>query len=113
LPPSQRELDLGLEDRKGRAQLVTRVSGEYALTRECGLQTIEHLVKRCSEPGDLIARGRNGQAPIGLGRRNRRGPPAHRIDRPKGRSRHAVACQGRQDQCHGSAPGEQSGERTQ
>ena len=59
---AHRRLELGLQDRERRAQLVARVGDELALALEGVLEPREHLVERLPEPADLVVRLRQRQA---------------------------------------------------
>ena len=56
------QLQLGPQDRQGGAQLVTRVGDEVLLAREAGSEAAQQLVQRHGKAGQLVARGRDGQA---------------------------------------------------
>ena len=50
-----------------------------------GLEAAEHLVERLPQPADLVVGLWQGQPLLGLGGRDGRRPPAHRLDRPERR----------------------------
>ena len=53
---TQGELELGLEQRQGRAELVARVGREAPLALEPVLEPVEHLVECRAEAADLVVR---------------------------------------------------------
>ena len=77
----KRELELGLEERQRRSQLVARVGDEPALARERRLEPREHLVQRLAEPPDLVVGLRERQPPA-LARRRDARPPRAASTRP-------------------------------
>ena len=110
---AQGELELGAQQRERRAQLVARVGEEAPLVLERGVQASEHVVQRRREPRDLVAGGRDGQ-PCGRRCRDRRGAPAHRLDRAQRRRGQPVAGGRREREADEAAEkeiGEQVGER--
>ena len=96
--PARRQLELGLEERERRAELVTRVSNERPLALEGRSESIEHLVQRLAEPVDLVSRGRQRQAALGLGGRDRLRLRAHGFDRPQRGAGDEVADDRRRDE---------------
>ena len=59
--PPQRQLELGLQQRERRPQLVARLGDEAALALEPGLEPGEHLVQRSREPAISSSRRRDGK----------------------------------------------------
>ena len=89
LAGAQRALQLGLDHRHRRTQLVARVRDEAALALERAPQAVEHLVERLAEPADLVVGGGQRQPVVRVGERNLLGSPAHRLDRAQPRGRRA------------------------
>ena len=85
-PPGQGGVDLGLQDRERRSQLVARVVDEPALPLERLLEPVEGEVQGHGEAGERVV-GRGHRQPVGrVGRRDGRRLAAHALDRAKGRS---------------------------
>jgi hypothetical protein len=97
-PALQGELQLGLEDRKRRAQLVACVGDEGPLVLEGFAEAQEHRVQRLPQPGDLIVGRRHRQALVGLGTRDLRGPRSHRLHRAQSCPSDAVRGQRGEDE---------------
>ena len=76
---AQRALELGLDHRHGRAQLVAGVGDELALAVEGPPQAIEHVVERLAEPADLVVSGGQRQPLAVVRQRDLGRPPAHRL----------------------------------
>ncbi len=102
---AQRQLQLGLEDRERRAELVAGVGHEGPLVREGGVGALEQLVEGQAEPADLVVGGRQGQAVALAGARDPLGAGAHRLHGPQRRRRDAVSGGRGEDQ--GDRPGDQ------
>ena len=92
------ELELGPQQRERRPQLVTGVGDELALARERGLEPVEQLVQRLAKTLDLVARCRDRQPLARRLGRDRRGPPAHRLDLAQRQAGEPVAEERREDQ---------------
>ena len=111
---AQRALQLGLDHRQRRAQLVARVRHELPLAVERAAQPAEHLVERLAEPADLVVGLRQGEGLVGAGQRHLLGPAPHRLDRPQPRRRQHVAQQRSEQDRHRPADrkrGDEVGER--
>ena len=77
----QRRLELGLDHRHGRAQLVAGVGHELPLALERGAQAVEHLVQRLAEGVDLVP-GRGQRQPlVAVLQRHLGRAAAHRLHR--------------------------------
>ena len=88
---AQRALQLGLDHRDRRAQLVAGVGDEAPLAVVGAAQPVEHLVERLAEPADLVARGGERERLRGRLERDAGGAGAHPLDRPQARRRERVA----------------------
>ena len=92
--PARSELELGLEQRERRAQLVARVGDEAALARDALLEPSDHLVQRLARGGGS-RRAQAAVAAAGPTRRSRSprracaSPPRGGARRPRGSSRRA------------------------
>ena len=96
---AERQLELGLQQRERRPQLMARVGNEPPLVLECGLQPLQHVVQRLGEPlrprpwprrDRQTAPGRRGGDLGGL--------PAHLLDRAQRRAREHVAGERREQE---------------
>ena len=79
MPESQ--LELRLQQRERRPQLVARIRDETPLTGESVADPRQHLVQRLSQPRNLVAARRDGQPVLERRRRDVGGSPPHRLDR--------------------------------
>ena len=95
---AQRELELGLQDRQRRAQLVAGVGDERALALERLLEPREHLVERRPEAADLVVGRADRQARARLVGPDRGGAAAHPLDRAQRGGGRPVAGQRREQQ---------------
>ncbi len=77
---AQCELELRLEQRKRRPQLVAGIRDEPALTFDGCVQAREHVVERDSEPADLVPCRRHRQNRNLVGSHRFRAPAQH-LDR--------------------------------
>ena len=77
---AQGALELGLDHRHRRAQLVAGVGDELPLAVERPPQAIEHVVERLAEPADLVVGGGQRQALVLVRQRHLGRPAAHRLD---------------------------------
>ena len=77
---------------------MARVGDEVPLALECRLEPVEHLVQRRPESLQLVPGGRNGETLAPSVRRDRRRPPAHRLDLPQREPGEAVSGEGGQEQ---------------
>ena len=94
----QRELELGLQERERRTELVARIGGETPLALEADVEALEHLVERLSKAKHLVVRSRQRESPRrGRGRDLARAA-SHRLHRPQRRSCDEVADAGRDEQ---------------
>ena len=88
---AQRALQLGLDHRDRRAQLVAGVGDEAPLALVGAPQPVEHRVERLAEPADLVVRGRQRQR-LGVAvERDAAARRAHRLDRAQPGRRQRVA----------------------
>ena len=94
----ERQLELRSQQRKRRPQLVAGVGHEVALAGQRRLEPAEHRVQRLAEALDLVPRVRHRQPLAGRLGRDRRRPPAHRVDRAKREARQEVPGAGRDEQ---------------
>ena len=91
---AQRKLELCPQKRQRGPQLVSGVGDEPALTLEPGLEPGEHRVQRLPEALDLVTGVGHGQALARRRGRDRRRPPAHRVDLAQRQAREQIAGQG-------------------
>ena len=88
---SQCELELGLEERERRSELVTRVRCEAPLALEACVEALEHLVERLPQSMHLVVRSRQRKSSRRGRRRDLAGAAPHRLHRPKRSSGDEVA----------------------
>ncbi len=109
----ERQLELELEDRQGRAQLVAGVGDERALARERVLEPAEHRVDGVAEAVQLVV-GLGQRKPLAARRaRDPRGLRAHLLHRRQRAGREHVAGYAGEDQEHRAADEQQVAERGQ
>ena len=106
----QRALQLGLDHRQRRAQLVARVGHELPLAVERATQPAEHLVERLAEPADLVVGLGKGQGFVGAGQGHLLRAAPHRLDGPQRRGGQHVAQQRSEQDRHGPADRERRDE---
>jgi hypothetical protein len=76
---SERQLELGLEQRQRRPQFMACVCDESPLALERGLEPLEHLVQRLPEPANLVVRVWERESPTRLGGGDDRCFPPHQL----------------------------------
>ncbi len=82
----ERELELRLQDRERRPQLVARVGDELPLALEAGVEPHEHLVHGRAETTDLVVRLGERKAPTRARGRDLRRLATHRLHRSQRRA---------------------------
>ena len=80
---AQGTVELGLDDRDRRAELMAGVGNEPGLALVGGLHPGEHLVQGDAEAVDLVLGGRQRQPLVGLVQGDGRRAAAHGLDRPQ------------------------------
>ena len=106
-------LELELEDRQRRSQLVAGVGDEHPLAVHGVLEAGEHLVERLAQALQLVARAGDGQPVVVARARDPRGACPHALDGRKREGGERVAGHAGEHEEHRAADEEQLVERAQ
>jgi len=95
---SEREVELGAQQRERRAQLVTGLGDEQAFVLERRLEPPEHVVQRLGEARDLVPTARDRKPAPPASRRRSPRPSSASLPRPERRTSKHITGECRDEQ---------------